>query len=169
VRQTGPLAQTQQLQLHAVLAGAELLVEADPDRLHQVLLILLDNAIAHTPADGAITVGVAQQGSMGIITVVDTGEGIAAADLPRIFDRFYRDDGARARTTGGTGLGLAIAQALVTSHGGQISAASTPGRGTTMTLALPLLHQPQTLANRLGQIAARAVGRDRPYPKVADD
>jgi signal transduction histidine kinase len=113
-------------------------VSADPDRLRQVLRILLDNAIAYTPSGGTIRVGVADEGARARVTVQDTGPGIPAAEQARIFDRFYRADPARARATGGTGLGLAIARALVQAQQGEIGVESQPGRGTTVWFTLPL-------------------------------
>jgi signal transduction histidine kinase len=122
---------------------------------------LLDNAIAHTPPGGTIGIEIARQGTEGSVTVRDSGMGISTEGLERIFDRFYRADGARSRTVGGAGLGLAIAKALVESHGGHINLTSTIGHGTTATITLPLIDQPPTLVDRLGQLAARAVGRER--------
>jgi len=160
-RQTTPLAHAHNLTLRCETIGEAVPIEADPDRLHQVLLILLDNAIAHTAPSGTIAIEISRQGTEGIVTVRDPGIGISAEDLEQIFDRFYRADGARSRTAGGAGLGLAIARALVESHGGHIALTSTVGQGTTATLTLPLIDQPPTLVDRLGQFAARAVGRER--------
>ena len=104
------------------------MVEADPERLQQVLLILLDNAIKHTPAGGQVVVRVSHPHlSQAQIQVEDTGVGIAAEDVPRIFDRFYRAD--KARSDGGTGLGLAIAKMLVEAHGGHMTLTSKPDVG----------------------------------------
>lgn len=114
-------------------------VLADPDRMGQVLGNLLDNALRHTPAGGAVTVSADQQPDGRIrFHVRDTGEGIAAEHLPHLFERFYRVDAARDRTRGGSGIGLAIVKALVEAHGGRVSAASDgPGHGATFTLTLP--------------------------------
>ncbi len=112
----------------------------DADRLKQLLLILLDNALKYTPPGGQVTVQVAQQAQHVAISVADTGVGIAAADLPHIFERFYRAD--PARTAGGTGLGLAIAGWIVQAHGGHIHVASTPGMGSVFTVLLPLKETP---------------------------
>ncbi len=112
------------------------IVSGDADRLKQLLLILLDNALKYTPPAGLVTVQVAQQGTGIAISVTDTGVGIAAADLPHIFERFYRAD--PARTAGGTGLGLAIAGWIVQAHGGAIHVVSTPGTGSVFTVLLPL-------------------------------
>ena len=109
----------------------------DPDRLKQLVLILVDNAIKYTPAGGRITLGLAPDGAALVLTVADTGVGIPAADLPRVFDRFYRADPARSRDPGGTGLGLAIARWIAREHGGDISICSAPEHGTTVTVRLP--------------------------------
>jgi len=155
VRRTTPLAQSHGIQL-ALRADAEAsIVEADPDRLQQVLLILIDNAIKHTPASGRIDVSVRRHGQHAEIEVADKGSGISPEHLPRIFDRFYRADKARARARGGTGLGLAIAKMLVDAHHGHLQLASTLGKGTQVTISLPLeTHRQATLGDRLGELAA---------------
>ncbi len=107
--------------------------------LKQLLLILLDNAQKYTPQGGRITISLAREGDLGRIRVEDTGIGVAAEDLPHIFERFYRADKARARDEGGTGLGLAIARWIVEEHGGEIEAHSEPGEGTTFTVRLPAI------------------------------
>lgn len=114
-------------------------VEGDADRLRQALLNLCANARAYTPARGTITVGLRVVGQDAVLTVADTGEGIPAEDLPRIWDRFYRADPARIRQAGqgGLGLGLAIVRAIVAAHGGTATIASDSGKGTTVTLMLP--------------------------------
>jgi signal transduction histidine kinase len=111
--------------------------QADPERLRQVLLILLDNALRHTPAGGRITVAAAQDGKLTRLSVADTGPGIAPEHLPHIFERFYRADAARGRESGNAGLGLAIAQGLVAAMGGRITVESALGRGTTASVVLP--------------------------------
>lgn len=111
---------------------------ADRDRIQELLLILIDNAIRHTPPGGEILVSVERVGSNARLTVQDTGEGIAPEDLPHVFERFYRAGTARDRATGGTGLGLAIAQSIVRLHGGEIGVTSTLGAGTTFTVTLPV-------------------------------
>jgi signal transduction histidine kinase len=110
------------------------LVAVDPIRIREVLFNLISNAVHHTPAGGLISIGVGTTTGRLLISVADTGEGIAADDLPKIFDRFYKD--ARSR---GSGLGLTIARSLVAAHGGEISAESTVGRGTTIKVALPMV------------------------------
>jgi two-component system, OmpR family, sensor histidine kinase CiaH len=137
VRRATPLAQDKHLHLELNVEGSTPRVEVDPERLQQVLLILLDNAIKHTPAGGRVDVRVSHHGpTHALIQVEDTGSGIAAEDLPRIFDRFYRAD--KARSDGGTGLGLAIAKMLVEAHRGHLALTSKPEVGTQVTVSLPL-------------------------------
>ncbi len=118
-------------------------VEADTERMGQVLGNLLDNALRYTPPGGRVTVAAVQLPSAVQLTVTDTGVGIAAEHLPHIFERFYRADRARSREVGGTrdtgaGIGLAIARAIVAAHGGRITATSGgPGTGATFTVTLP--------------------------------
>jgi signal transduction histidine kinase len=155
VRRTTPLAQSHGVQLSLTAESQESTVEADPDRLQQVLLILIDNAIKHTPSGGRVDVRVRRHGQHAEIEVADTGSGISPEHLPRIFDRFYRADKARARAAGGTGLGLAIAKMLIDAHSGQLHISSTLSAGTQVTVSLPLLaHRPASLSGRLGDLAA---------------
>ncbi len=133
VRTAGALADGQRLEVSA----DPVVVSGDPDRLQQLVLILLENAVRHTPREGRIAVEVGGNGTGARLVVRDTGDGIAPEHLPHVFDRFYRADGARARATGGTGLGLAIARTIARGHGGEIAVASTPGAGSTFTLTLP--------------------------------
>lgn len=114
-------------------------VAGDEDRLKQLVLILLDNALKYTPADGCVTLGVRREGSDAEIVIRDTGVGIAPADLPHVFERFFRTDPAHSRDPGGTGLGLPIARWIVEQHAGDIALTSRPGSGTTATVRLPLL------------------------------
>jgi two-component system sensor histidine kinase BaeS len=114
-------------------------VQVDPDRLGEVLANLLENALRHTPGGGSVTLGAHANGNSTVeLAVSDSGDGIAAEHLPRVFERFYRADRARDRAGGGSGIGLAIAKAIVEAHGGRISAESAgPGRGATFRVALP--------------------------------
>jgi two-component system sensor histidine kinase CiaH len=155
VRRTMPLAHARGVDLASRLEGSPPVVEADPDRLQQVLLILLDNAIKHTPAGGHVTVIVKHHGGSGILEVADTGEGIDPQHLDRIFDRFYRADKARSRAHGGTGLGLAIAKMLVDAHDGTIDVNSTQGAGTRVSVRLPLEGQARSLGRRIGELTTR--------------
>ena len=111
-------------------------VRADPTALRQVLTNLVENAVRHTAA-GRVTVSSERVAGSVRIAVSDTGVGIAAEHLPRIFERFYRVDTGRARAAGGTGLGLAIVRHLVEAHGGRVRAESAPGRGTTISCDFP--------------------------------
>ena len=111
-------------------------VLVDPGRMAQVLGNLVSNALRHTPAGGQVTLSAGQSHDQLWLRVRDTGAGIAAEDLPHIFRRFYRSDKSRSRN-GESGLGLAIARSIVEAHGGQITAESPPGQGTTFTIMLP--------------------------------
>jgi len=112
-------------------------LNGDEDLIKRMLLNLLDNAVKYTPAGGEISLALVRQNGNAEIVVRDTGIGIPAEAQPRVFDRFYRVDKARARTMGGAGLGLSIAQWIVEVHGGSINLASTPGHGSTFTIVLP--------------------------------
>ncbi|MBV9356110.1 MAG: hypothetical protein JO023_11360 [Chloroflexi bacterium] len=142
VRRIQPLADARGVTVEADVASPPPVVEADPERLHQVGLILLDNALKHTPAGGRVTLVVRREAGGALLEVIDTGEGIPNEHLGRIFDRFYRLDRARSRAQGGTGLGLAIARTLITAHGGQILMSSREGAGTRASVRLPLLQRP---------------------------
>jgi two-component system, OmpR family, sensor kinase len=113
-------------------------VNGDRDRLRQVLDNLLANIRAHTPEGTTATVHVDQIGDQAQIEVRDNGPGMLDSDAQRVFERFYRADPARARTGGGSGLGLSIVAAIVTAHGGTVSAASTPGEGLVVTVLIPV-------------------------------
>ena len=114
-------------------------VEGDAPRLRQLLLNLVENAIKYTTVGGTVELSLAAENGAAVLTVKDTGMGIAAADLPFIFERFWRADRARSRASGrgGTGLGLAISQYIAQAHGGTLTAQSRLGRGSTFTLTLP--------------------------------
>lgn len=130
----GRMASRQHVELKVV--GDACYVSADPDRISQVLNNLLDNAIRHAPVNSAITVSVRSVEDGVECSVSDRGVGIPARHLPFLFDRFYRVEASRDRVSGGMGLGLAIARALVSAHGGHISAQSAEGEGTTITFWL---------------------------------
>jgi len=137
-------ARAQSIILETQLPDMALPVLGDDQRLAQVLLNLLSNALQHTPPEGKITVSARratadawQVGGDVHVMVQDTGEGIPAEDLPHIFDRFYRTDRARSRSTGGSGLGLSITRSLVEAHGGRIWAHSAAGDGSAFTFTLP--------------------------------
>jgi signal transduction histidine kinase len=121
----------------AVSGDMSAIVSGDEQRLGELVIILLDNAIKYSDPGGTITVSVANVGKMVRLQVVDTGRGIEPEALAHVFERFYRVDRARSREMGGTGLGLAIGKWIVDAHDGRIDIASKPGEGTTVTVELP--------------------------------
>jgi signal transduction histidine kinase len=155
VRQVMPLAHERSIDLALEPVRTAVTVEADPNRLQQVVLILLDNALKYTPGGGTVRVQVARHGNEASLAVTDTGEGISPEHLARLFDRFYRVDPARSRAQGGAGLGLAIARSLVAAHGGQLSLSSQPGAGTAALVRLPLTARTSAFARRFAGVTAR--------------
>jgi signal transduction histidine kinase len=137
VEQFRPLVELKGLELSVVIEPQIELI-ADRERLHQLLVILLDNALKYTAAPGSIVLTCSKLQNQVGLKVEDTGCGIVPEDLPRVFDRFFRGDKARHRETGGAGLGLSIAQWIVEKHGGKIRAESAPGVGTQFHITLPL-------------------------------
>ncbi len=137
VEQLEPLAEQRGISL-TVEPGPETTIEVDESLLLQLLLNLLDNAIKYTPAGGTVRANWALEGESAFVTVSDTGIGIEPEHVPHVFERFYRVDKARSRSEGGTGLGLAISRWIVDAHGGEITVASTPGHGTSVTVRLPV-------------------------------
>ncbi len=113
-------------------------VNADRNRITQVILNLVDNALRHTPAGGSVTITIASSESEAIVAVADTGAGIPYRDLPHIFERFYVVERSRTRERSGTGLGLSIAKQLMAAHGGTIEVRSELGQGATFTCKLPI-------------------------------
>jgi signal transduction histidine kinase len=134
-------AQAVKIELQIDLPEDLPLVDIDPQRIGQVLRNLMDNALTHTPPGGEIAIAAHADGQWVAVSVWDTGSGIAAEDLPYVFERFYRADKSRSRATGGAGLGLAIARQLVQAHGGQIEVESEIGQGTRFTFTLPVVTQ----------------------------
>ncbi|GAB6898835.1 sensor histidine kinase [Kineosporia succinea] len=112
-------------------------VLGDAARLQQVLRNLVGNAVQHTPPGTRVRLVLTQAGPEARVAVTDDGPGIPAADLPRLFDRFWRAEASRSRDHGGSGLGLAIVQAIVRAHGGRVGVVSEVGTGTTVSLYLP--------------------------------
>jgi len=131
------LSQSKNIELN-VLTDEKINVMGDTDRLRQLIIILLDNAVKYTPANGKINVHCRLHKQRVEVRVEDTGMGIAEDDLPHIFDRFYRSDKSRTRLQSGTGLGLSIAQWIIEGHSGTIRAKSTLGQGTTFYFQVPL-------------------------------
>lgn len=132
-----PLAQMQGISLH-VQCSEVIMLTADRERLQQLLVILLDNAIKYTASAGFIQVVCRRQSNMALIEVKDTGRGISPADLPHVFDRFFRGDKVRPRNKGGAGLGLAIAEWIVSKHEGRIWIESKVGTGTQVYVTIPI-------------------------------
>ncbi len=135
VERLKPLAEGQHLNLVLNLQPTEVL--GDTLRLAQVVINLVQNAIQYTPAGGSVSVMVESTSAGTHLKVADTGIGISATDLPRVFERFFRADRARSGGEGRTGLGLAISQAIIQAHGGRIAVESTFGVGTCFTVHLP--------------------------------
>ncbi|WP_062645925.1 sensor histidine kinase [Streptomyces maremycinicus] len=134
-------ADTAGVRLRTGTEGAPWL-DADPVRLRQALGNLVTNAVRHTPPGGTVTLSARDDGERVVLEVADTGTGIAAEDLPLVFERFWRAEKSRSRRTGGSGLGLPIVRHLTVAHGGTAQAASTPGKGSVFTLRLPAATPP---------------------------
>jgi two-component system OmpR family sensor kinase len=162
--QMAPIAEAKDVHL-VVDAKDPATVQAEPDKLRQVVLNLVDNAVRFSPPGKSVLMTVRRDPAhdQALIDVEDQGPGIAAEDLPHIFDRFYRGDPSRARATGNSGLGLAIAQAIVQAHGGTLTAVSAPGEGARFTVALPVsesasveaLAQPTTYIEQAERVSLR--------------
>jgi heavy metal sensor kinase len=137
--------------IHVTCEGAMgVWVAGDRARLKQVVVNLLDNAIKYTPEGGSVSMTVGAQDSRAVLEVTDTGLGIPADALPRVFERFFRVDKARARAQGGAGLGLAIVKSICTAHQGRVNVSSSPGRGSRFRVELPLVDAPQSNHKRNG-------------------
>jgi two-component system sensor histidine kinase BaeS len=120
-------------------AAAGLTLKGDSDKLRQVVLNIISNAYKYTPQGGRVAVSLKREGNWALLEIKDSGQGIAAADLPHIFERFYRGDLSRSRESGGAGIGLTIAKALVEAHQGTVEIESELGLGTKVTIKLPLI------------------------------
>src|SRR5882762_7844014 len=139
-RETGELlAEQAGVQMELATPREPVIVPVDASRIRQLILNLVTNAVKYTPSGGSVRMQLGQSDGRVTLTVADTGIGIAAGDLPHIFDRFWRADSARTRTgeRPGAGLGLAICKWIAEAHGGTIDVQSRPGRGTTFTVTLP--------------------------------
>jgi heavy metal sensor kinase len=143
------------IRLQAPVITQDVTVTGDRLKLQRVFTNLVDNALHYTARGGRVEVSLRQQDGQAHVDVRDTGRGIAPENLPRLFQRFYRADSARARASGGTGLGLAIAQTIIAMHGGKISVESAPGRGSCFTVALPIT-SPQALPDHVDPIVVSA-------------
>ncbi|MEY2504205.1 MAG: two-component system, OmpR family, phosphate regulon sensor histidine kinase PhoR [Verrucomicrobiota bacterium] len=130
-----------QLKSHLNFPGNLPLLNADENRLQEVIYNLLDNAVKYSQPGGMVSLHAELEGERVRISVADQGVGIRESDLPRIFERFYRADKGRSRELGGTGLGLSIVKHIVQLHGGTVEATSEPGKGTTISVLLPVSGQ----------------------------
>jgi signal transduction histidine kinase len=137
VSQAEVVARKKDIALKTDIAAGLPSVEVDTKRIEQVLANMLMNALNHTPSGGTVTVSVSPDRDGVLVSVADTGEGIAPEHLPHIFERFYRADNARSRKAGGAGLGLAIAKQMVELHGGRIRVESEVGKGSRFSFTLP--------------------------------
>jgi len=124
----------------ALSVGAvdEATVDGDPDRLQLALDALIENAVKHTTPEDSIELSLERRAETAVLAVADTGTGISPEGLERIFDRFARADPARSRDGGGVGLGLSVVKAVAEAHGGSVDVRSSPGKGSTFALRLPL-------------------------------
>jgi two-component system sensor histidine kinase BaeS len=138
VLRVNPLAAGQGVAIEADLAGGLPLVQGDVVRMTQVLDNLLLNAVKYTEPGGQVRVKSGRSGALVTIEIIDNGAGIAAEDLPHIFEHFYRADPSRAKASGGSGLGLAIVRQIVDAHGGNIEVESRPGHGSRFIVSLPI-------------------------------
>ena len=133
------LAAAKKIALTEQIGKGPILVQGDRHGLRRLFLILIDNAVKYTPPDGKVTVSLAGADGFAVAEIGDTGIGISEADLPHIFERFYRADKARSREMGGAGLGLSIGRWIAEAHGGTIEVESTLGQGSWFRVRLPLL------------------------------
>lgn len=149
------LATLAEIHLTNQISDREIYVLGNESQLYRLVSNLIANAIQYTSAGGCVMVSLESHDRTAFITVKDAGVGIATAEQSRIFDRFYRVDGNRSRTTGGTGLGLAIVQAIVQVHQGSIQVQSELGQGTRFTLRLPLMDESKFLRTAPASIEAQ--------------
>ena len=138
--QGSALAEAKQIAFQEHIPGESMWIQADASSLRRLFLILIDNAVKYTPASGQIEVSLHRNDGYAVAEVRDTGIGIAEADLPNVFERFYRTDKARTRESGGVGLGLSIGRWIAEVHSGTIEVHSSPGRGSTFQIRLPVTH-----------------------------
>jgi signal transduction histidine kinase len=146
------------LEFNLVLINRETPVLADRVAIRRLLAILVDNAVKYTPPLGTIELRIEEQADYAVLSVRDSGIGIAEEDQARIFERFYRVDKARSRELGGAGIGLSIAQWIVQQHRGSITVLSAPGQGSTFRVSFPL-HLNQDYTIRVdGAVSQRSEG-----------
>lgn len=138
--QGSALADAKQIGFHEQIAADSLWIRGDASSLRRLFLILIDNAVKYTPANGQVEVSLQRNNGYAVAQVKDTGIGIAETDLPNVFERFYRADKARTRELGGVGLGLSIGRWITEVHSGTIEVQSAPGRGSVFQIRLPITH-----------------------------
>jgi two-component system phosphate regulon sensor histidine kinase PhoR len=131
-------AKSKQIELCVSMDKKAVTASAEKDRIKQMAINLIDNAIKYTPSGGKVSVSVIREDGFGLLRVEDTGIGIPQGNIPRLFERFYRVDKSRSRALGGTGLGLAIVKHIVKLFGGHITVISEVGKGSVFTVSLPL-------------------------------
>jgi len=136
--QGSALAEAKQVAFQEQISGDSMWLQGDAGSLRRLFLILIDNAVKYTPANGQVEVSLQRNNGYVVAQVRDTGIGIAEADLPNVFERFYRADKARSRESGGVGLGLSIGRWITEVHAGTIEVHSSPGRGSTFQIRLPI-------------------------------
>jgi signal transduction histidine kinase len=138
-------------------------VQGDRTRLEQLVWNLLENALRYTQPGGRVELRLRHEGDQATLTVSDTGVGIAAEHLPRLFERFYRVDKARSRSNGGTGLGLSIVKRVAETHGGSVAVSSALGQGTIFTVTLPAsaVHLDEGDNSRVAEVPDAAVSASR--------
>jgi heavy metal sensor kinase len=138
IEQGEKLARSQGIEFKASVPSDPISIQADSDALRRAVLILIDNAVKYTPTGGAVKVDLVEEGGFAVVSVTDTGIGIAKEDIAHVFDRFWRADKVRSRGQGGAGLGLSIATWIAEAHQGSLAAESAPGRGSVFRLRVPL-------------------------------
>ena len=138
--QGSALAEARQVGFKEQISADTLWIQGDASSLRRLFLILIDNAVKYTPANGQVEVSLQRNDGFAVAEVRDTGIGIAEADLPNVFERFYRADKARTRELGGVGLGLSIGRWITEVHSGTIGVRSAPGRGSIFQIRLPIAH-----------------------------
>jgi signal transduction histidine kinase len=136
--QGSALAEAKQIGFQEQIEPDSLWIRGDASSLRRLFLILIDNAVKYTPANGQVEVSLQRNNGYAIAQVKDTGIGIAESDLPNVFERFYRADKARTRELGGVGLGLSIGRWITEVHSGTIEVTSAPGRGSVFQIRLPI-------------------------------
>ena len=136
--QGSALAEAKQVAFQEQISGDSVWIQGDASSLRRLFLILIDNAVKYTPANGQVEVSLHRNNGYAVAEVRDTGIGIAEADLPNVFERFYRADKARSRESGGVGLGLSIGRWITEVHAGSIEVHSSPGRGSSFQIKFPI-------------------------------